>query len=72
MNLSNSVRVARYDLPEPTRTTAPAGNLLGQEASGVAYRWDTDTLFMIGDGARSITEVSKTGTLGQHDDPGSR
>lgn len=63
MDLSNYVRVGRYDLPEPTRTTAPAGNLLGQEASGVTYNWDTDTLFIIGDGGRSITEVSKTGTL---------
>ena len=33
IDLSNYVRVGRYDLPEPTRTTAPAGNLLAQEAS---------------------------------------
>ncbi|WP_076069130.1 lamin tail domain-containing protein [Sphingomonas montana] len=63
MDLSNYIRVGRYDLPEPTRTAAPAGNLLGQEASGVAYNWDTDTLFIIGDGGRSITEVSKSGEL---------
>lgn len=63
MDLSNYVRVGRYDLPEPTRTTASAGNLLGQEASGVAYNWDSGTLFLIGDGGRSITEVSKTGQL---------
>lgn len=63
MDLSNYVRVGRYDLPEPTRTTAPAGNVLGQEASGVAYNWDTDTLFIVGDGGRSITEVDKTGKL---------
>ncbi len=63
IDLSTYVRVGRYDLPEPTRTTAPAGNLLGQEASGVAYNWDTDTLFIIGDGGLSITEVSKTGEL---------
>ncbi|MEG3166482.1 SdiA-regulated domain-containing protein [Sphingomonas sp. PB2P19] len=63
MDLSNYVRVGRYDLPEPTRTAAPAGNLLGQEASGVAYNWDTDTLFIVGDGGRSVTEVSKTGQL---------
>jgi uncharacterized protein YjiK len=63
VDLSTYVRVGRYDLPEPTRTTAPAGNLLGQEASGVAYNWDTDTLFIIGDGGRSITEISKSGEL---------
>ena len=75
MDLSSYVRVGRYDLPEPTRTAAPAGNLLGQEASGVAYNWDTDTLFIVGDGGRSVTEVSKTGqlistmTLGAGDSP---
>lgn len=63
VDLSKYVRVGRYDLPEPTRTTAPTGNLLGQEASGVAYNWDTDTLFIVGDGGRSVTEVSKTGQL---------
>jgi uncharacterized protein YjiK len=53
MDLSNYVRVATYDLPEPTRTTAPANNLLAQEASGVTYNWDTNTLFVVGDGATS-------------------
>ena len=63
VDLSKYVRVGRYDLPEPTRTTAPADNLLCQEASGVAYNWDTQTLFIVGDGAKSVTEVSKTGAL---------
>ena len=64
VNLSNYVRVGRYDLPEPTRTTPPnATNLLGQEASGVAYNWDTDTLFIVGDGGTSVTQVTKTGQL---------
>jgi uncharacterized protein YjiK len=63
IDLSRYVRVGRYDLPEPTRTTPPSGNLLGQEASGVAYNWDTDTLFIVGDGGTSVTEVSKTGAL---------
>ncbi len=63
IDLSNYVRVAQYDLPEPTRTTAPAGNLLAQEASGVTYNWDTDTLFVVGDGGTSVTEVSLTGGL---------
>ena len=67
INLANYVRVGRYNLPEPTRTALPAGtpssNLLGQEASGVTYNWDTDTLFIVGDGGRSVTQVSKTGQL---------
>jgi hypothetical protein len=32
-------------------------------ASGVAYHWDTDTLFIIGDGGISVTEATKTGAL---------
>ncbi|WP_461782851.1 SdiA-regulated domain-containing protein [Prosthecobacter sp.] len=63
IDLSRYVRVGRYDLPEPTRTTPPSGNLLGQEASGVAYNWDTDTLFIVGDGGTSVTEVTKAGAL---------
>ena len=63
IDLSNYVRVAQYDLPEPTRTTAPSGNLLAQEASGVTYNWDTNTLFVVGDGGTSVTEVSLTGAL---------
>ena len=64
MDLSTYVRIGRYSLPEPTRTTPPnSTNLLCQEASGVAYNWDTDTLFIVGDGGRSVTQVSKTGAL---------
>lgn len=63
IDLSTYVRVGRYDLPHPSNTTAPANNVLGEEASGVAYNKDSDTLFIIGDGGRSITEVSKTGQL---------
>jgi VCBS repeat-containing protein len=63
MDLSNYVRVAVYDLPEPTRTTAPANNLLAQEASAVTYNWDTNTLFVVGDGGTSIVQVSLTGQL---------
>lgn len=61
MDLSTYVRIGRYDLPEPTRTTAPANNLLAQEVSAVTYNKDTDTLFVVGDGGTSITQVSKTG-----------
>ncbi|HET6996978.1 MAG TPA: lamin tail domain-containing protein, partial [Solirubrobacterales bacterium] len=63
VDLSTYKRVGRFDLPEPTRTTPPADNLLGQEASGVAYNWDTDSLFIVGDGGTSVTQVSKTGAL---------
>jgi uncharacterized protein YjiK len=63
INLSNYVRVGRYELPEPKRTVAPTNNLLTQEASGVTYNWDTDTLFIVGDGTTSVTQVSKTGQL---------
>jgi uncharacterized protein YjiK len=63
VDLSRYVRVGRYDLPEPTRTTAPANSLLCQEASNVTYNWDTDTLFITGDGGTSVVQVSKTGQL---------
>lgn len=63
VDLSTYVRVARFDLPEPTRTTPPANSLLAQEVSAVAYNWDTDTLFVVGDTSTSIVQVSKTGAL---------
>lgn len=64
VDLSRYVRIGRYDLPEPTRTTPPnSTSLLAQEASGVAYNWDTDTLFITADGGTSIVQVSKTGQL---------
>ena len=37
--------------------------LLAQEASSVTYDWDTDTLFVVGDGGTSVVQVSKTGQL---------
>ncbi len=55
--------LARFDLPEPTRTTPPQGNLLAQEASAITYNWDSDTLFVLGDGGSAIVEISKTGQL---------
>ena len=67
VNLANYVRIGRHNLPEPTRTALPLGtpvhNFLCQEASAVTYNWDTDTLFITGDGGRAITQVSKTGQL---------
>jgi uncharacterized protein YjiK/2',3'-cyclic-nucleotide 2'-phosphodiesterase (5'-nucleotidase family) len=63
INLCNYVRVGRYDLPEPTRTTPPANSVLAQEVSGVTYNWDLNTLFVVGDGGTSVVQVSKTGQL---------
>jgi uncharacterized protein YjiK len=63
VDLSRYVRVGRFDLPEPTRTAAPANSLLAQEASSVTYDWDTDTLFVVGDGGTSVVQVTKTGAL---------
>jgi uncharacterized protein YjiK len=63
IDLSTYVRVGRYDLPEPTRTIPPTNSLLAQEVSAVTYNWDTDTLFVVGDGSTSIVQVSKTGQL---------
>ena len=63
INLSNYIRVGRYNLPEPTTSTHPANNLLAQEASSVTYNWDTDSLFIVGDGSTAIVQVSKTGVL---------
>jgi uncharacterized protein YjiK len=62
VDLATYKRIGRHDLPEPTRTAAPAGSLLAQEASGVTYDWDTDSLFVVvGDGGTSVVQVSKTG-----------
>jgi len=63
IDLSTYVRVGRYDLPEPTRTTAPANSVLAQEVSAVTYNWDTQTLFVVGDGGTSVVQVTKTGQL---------
>src|SRR5262249_37023242 len=63
VDLATYKRVGRHDLPEPTRTAAPAGSKLAQEASGVTYDWDTGTLFVVGDGGTSVVQVSKTGEL---------
>ena len=63
VDLSTYVRVGRHDLPEPTRTTPPLNSLLAQEVSAVTYNWDTDTLFVVGDGGTSVVQVNKTGQL---------
>lgn len=64
VDLSRYVRVGRYNLPEPSRTTPPDGiNLLAKEASSVTYNWDSDTLFVVSDSGTSVVQVSKTGAL---------
>jgi uncharacterized protein YjiK len=60
VDLSTFKRVGRFDLPEPTRTVPPANSLLAQEASGVTYNWDTNSLFVVGDGGTSVVQVDKT------------
>ena len=61
VDLATYKRVARYGLPEPSRTPGPPGNELAYDASGVAYNWDTDTLFIVGDGGTGVVQVDKTG-----------
>lgn len=58
LDLSNYARVGVYDLPSST-----SANQLAKEASGVTYNWDTNTLFVVGDEATSVVEVSLTGSL---------
>src|SRR5262249_37563040 len=63
VDLSTYARTGRFDLPEPTRTAHPPNSLLAQEASAVTYNFDTDTLFVVGDGGTSVVQVTKTGQL---------
>ena len=64
IDLSTYVLVNRYDLPSPSNTTPPDGtSLLAQEASSVTYNWDTNTLFVVGDGGTSVVQVGLDGHL---------
>jgi uncharacterized protein YjiK len=63
VDLSTYSLSARYALPEPTTTTAPANSLLAQEASAVTWNRDTNTLFVVGDGGTSIVQVDLQGHL---------
>jgi uncharacterized protein YjiK len=63
VNLATYKKVGQFELPSPTNTTPPTNSLLAQEASAVTYDWDTETLFVAGDGGTSIVQVSKTGAL---------
>lgn len=60
IDLANYRVSGRYSLPEPNATTP---NLLAQEASGVTYDKNTDTLFVVGDGGTAVVQVAKDGTL---------
>ena len=58
VDLSTYQRIGAYNLP-----LGHGNNLLADEASAVSYNWDTKTLFVVGDGGTSITQVSLTGVL---------
>lgn len=58
IDLKSYLQTGRYSLPVGT-----GANLLAEEASAVTYNKDTGTLFVVGDGGTSITQVSKTGVL---------
>lgn len=55
-DLSNYTQTAMFPLQQNTSGT----NLLNAEASGVAYDKDTDSLFVIGDGATAVVQVAKS------------
>ncbi len=57
-DLANYIQVGRHSLPVGTGT-----NLLAEEASGITFNKDTNTLFVVGDGGTSITQVTKLGVL---------
>lgn len=62
LSLSNYTLGGIYNLP----SVAPGGaatNLLANEASGVTYNWDRNTLFVVGDGGSSVVEVGLQGQL---------
>ena len=63
VDLAKYKRVGRFELPSPTNITPPANSLLAQEASGVAYDWENEHLYVVGDGGTSVVEVDKEGHL---------
>jgi uncharacterized protein YjiK len=78
IDLSQYARVGRYTLPEATNKNGnmtadqftaqqagvlASGSLLAQEASGVTYNPDTNTLFVVGDGGTSVVQVTLDGKL---------
>ncbi len=63
LDLSTYVRIGRYNLPVPSRQSAPAGSQLALEVSAVTYNPNTNTLFVLDDEGTSIVQVSKNGQL---------
>ncbi len=59
VEVANYVLTGRYSLPVGTVAT----NRLAEEASGITYNKDTDTLFVVGDGGTAVVQVSKQGVL---------
>jgi uncharacterized protein YjiK len=57
-DLANYTQTGRYSLPVGT-----GANVLAEEASGVTFNKDTNTLFIVGDGGTSVTQVTKEGVL---------
>jgi uncharacterized protein YjiK len=57
-DLANYTQTGRYSLPVGT-----GANVLAEEASGVTFNKDTNTLFVVGDGGTSVTQVTKQGVL---------
>jgi uncharacterized protein YjiK/methionine-rich copper-binding protein CopC len=56
--LANYKQTGRFSLPVGT-----GSNLLAEEASGVTFNKDTNTLFIVGDGGTAVTQVTKEGKL---------
>ena len=63
IDLRNYAQVGRYALPAPATDSVNATdtNLLAEEASAITYNWDTDTLFVVGDGGTAVVQVDKQG-----------
>lgn len=61
VDLATYKRVARFDLP--AQFDPDIYEELAYDASGVAYNWDTDTLFIVGDGGTGVVQVDKSGQL---------
>lgn len=58
LDLRNYTLTGQYSLPVGT-----GSNLLAAEVSAVTYNWDTDTLFVVGDGGTAIVQIDKRGNL---------
>jgi uncharacterized protein YjiK/methionine-rich copper-binding protein CopC len=56
IDIANYRFIDAYNLP-----VSSTGNQQAQEASGIAYNKDTDSLFIVGDEGTGVVEVGKTG-----------